>query len=167
MSHDLNILEKLADEGSHSKCRQAVLHEDGERPVEKLRFGEERGRGSRKRRTLKLQRDEDVRNGERDQRESCFWVWRRMHGCNSGIFVRGQEPGEGEGGARWKDVRLGGKSEFLVTRETPVARRSHEALKRERGKEGREGLGGRERRLNCRTFENWRAGGSCARRKMS
>lgn len=56
MSQGRAPVEKLADEGVHLKCLQAVVCKKARSPAEKFQFGKQRGRGSYRRKKLKHQR---------------------------------------------------------------------------------------------------------------
>lgn len=144
MSRGQERFKRPANQGAHSKCLQTVFCKKAGRPAENFRFDAENGQASRNGRELKLQRDCDVWNGEREKLKGCS----RYGGpftapVLASLWARGKL-GERKGRARWNGVRLGGRSEFFVKREKTFAQKSHGVLEKGREKQSKKSWDGQD-----------------------
>lgn len=48
--------------------------------------------------------------------QKAYWVWKRAHGHERGVSVRGGERVEKRSGVKWEGVRLGGRERKLNCR---------------------------------------------------
>lgn len=113
-----------------------MLSDKAKRPAKKMRFVREKDEGARKKSEVKHGGDANVRVAEREQRGGCFWMRRTVHDRELGIFMRGENPSEKEGGARRDMVRPNRRGEFFVKGEHCFARGTLGGLERrkERGR---------------------------------
>lgn len=81
---------------------------------------------------------------KRKQLRGSFWIWRRVHGCKLGEFVRGRELGEKGGRAWWEGVRLRKKGKVFMKEERSFAREGMGCFNEQEEKQRRKSWNGKE-----------------------